>query len=192
MLNFKKHIILFVILVLVSTVSVNYAQHLKAPLDLQIKIIPKILSLDKNLKEREKNDFNLGVLFSSKQRSSVETKNKFMKLLLENKMLVMRKEIRVKFIDISNIANIKQYLSDNKIDIAYITPMRGVDISNIAESCKEEKILTITGVMDFMKDSISVGFDIINKKLKIIINNESAKKEGTIFSSRLLRLAKLI
>ncbi len=188
---FKKHIIKIQFVFFIA-LNLSYAQHIKVPMDLQIKIIPKILSLDKNFKERIKENYNFGIVYSSKQRNSVQTKDYFINSLTTKNMVVKKSKVNPVLIDLAQITNIKKFFIDNRIDVIYITPIRGVDISVITEICKEEKILSLSGVLDFMANDISVSFDVQGKKIQIIINNKAAIKEGTKFSSRLLRIAKLI
>ncbi|MCP5062510.1 MAG: DUF4154 domain-containing protein [Ignavibacteriae bacterium] len=157
-----------------------------------MKLIPKVLSLDKNFSSRKEDQFNLAVLYSSVQRNSSEIKDEIKEKLKKNNMFVKTTKVIITFIDLVKTINIEEYLKENKIDVVYITPLRGVDINSIANICKEEKALTVTGVLDFMENEISVSFDIKDKKLQIIINNDAAKLEGTNFSSRLLRIAKII
>jgi len=187
----KKHIIKIQIVFFVA-LNLSYAQHIKVPMDVQMKIIPKILSLDKNFKERKKGNYNLGIVYSSKQRNSMQIKDYFINSLEEKNMIVKKSVVNPVLINLAKITNIKKYLQDNKIDVIYITPLRGIDINIVTKICKEDKILSLTGVLDFMKNDISVSFDVKEKKLQIVINNETAKQEGTKFSSRLLRIAKLI
>jgi hypothetical protein len=193
-MKFKnKHIIIFQIAFLIA-INLSYGQHIKAPMDIQIKIIPKVLSLDKNFSTRKDSEYNLGIIYSSKQRNSVKIKKHFEDVTNERNMVVKKKKVNIMFIDIAdiNMVNIKKFLKDRGIDVVYLTPLRGFDIGSFSKICKEEKILSVTGVLDFMKDDISVSFDIQDKKLQIIINNNAAKNEGANFSSRLLRIAKLI
>jgi hypothetical protein len=190
--KFNKHIILYLIYFFVIALNFSYGQRIKAPMDVQMKIIPKVLSLDKNFASRVKGDFKIGVIYSSQQRTSVQIKNDFEDVAIKTNMLVKKSKVNAFFIDVSKITNIKKFLVDNKIDVIYVTPLRGVDISSIAKICKQEKILTVTGVLDYMQNDISVSFDIKDKKLQIVINNNAAKREGTNFSSRLLRIAKII
>jgi len=189
---FNKNIILYLILFIALSLNLSYGQRIKAPLAVQLKLIPKVLSLDKNFISRKEDQFNLAVLYSSLQRNSSKTKNEFNDAIKKKNMFVKTTKINISFIDIAKTPNIEKYLNDNKIDVVYITPLRGVDINSIAKTCKNEKALTVTGVLEFMQNEISVSFDIKDKKLQIIINNTAAKLEGTNFSSRLLRIAKVI
>ena len=188
----NKNIILYLIIFIALSLNLSYGQRIKAPLDVQLKLIPKVLSLDKNFDSRKEAQFNLAVLYSSLQRNSSEIKDEFKDAIKKKNMFVKTTKVNTTFIDIAKTPNIGKYLKENKIDVVYITPLRGVDINSIAKVCKEEKALTVTGVIDFMQNEISVSFDIKDKKLQIIINNDAAKLEGTNFSSRLLRIAKVI
>ncbi len=188
----NKNIILLLFALLIISAEVNYGQHIKAPIEVQMKIIPKILSLDKNFNYKKDDEYNIGIIYSSNQRNSVKIK-KELEIAVKNKTIFIKKtKVKATFIDLSQITNLEKYIKEYDLNVIYITPLRGVDISSLSKICKQEKILTITGVLDFMQAGISVSFDIVNKKLKIVINNDSAKSEGVIFSSRLLRIAKLI
>jgi len=190
--KFNKHINLYLICFFLIALNLNYGQRIKAPMNVQLKIIPKVLSLDKNFNSRKEGEFKIAVIYSSVQRNSAQVKDNFNNATIKKNMFVKKTKIKTFFIDVSKITNIEEFLIDNKIDVIYITPLRGVDISSIAKVCKQEKILTVTGVLDYMENDISVGFDIKGKKLQIVINNNAAKREGTNFSSRLLRIAKIL
>ena len=83
-------------------------------------------------------------------------------------------------------------LRENKINVLYITPLRGLDVSKITSICKTASVLSISGVVEYIESDVSVILDIDDNKLKILINQKSAKSEGVDFSSRLLRIAKII
>ena len=71
--------------------------------------------------------------------------------------------------------NLREIIKKKNIKILYITPLRGIDVSEISSICKEANVLTITGVEEYLENGVSVILSLINNKLKIIINQPSAK-----------------
>jgi hypothetical protein len=113
-------------------------------------------------------------------------------LLLDNyTSQVFAQEVSVP-IDITEITNIETHFAQNNISVLYFTPLRGHDISFISKICEKSKIITFTGVTDFINDNdISVGFELQNRKMQISINLEFAIAEGANFSSRLLSVSQI-
>jgi DNA topoisomerase VI subunit B len=83
-------------------------------------------------------------------------------------------------------------ISKRKVDILYITPVRAVGIDYITAISRAKKIVTLTGVPEYVEAGIAVGIGIKGEKPQIIINLPAAKAEGANFSSELLNLAKII
>lgn len=187
-----KYRLKILLIVFVLSSQISFGQRVKAPIDLQLRIIPKILSLEKNLAQSKEKFFNVSILFSKEQRNSAQVFESFTKSVNELGIAIKDKEATVLPFDISGKGNIRSFLKNNKIKLLYITPIRGIDISEITKICKEEGVLTITGVEEYSINQVSVVLSLEDNKLQIMINQKSSKQEGADFSSRLLRIAKLI
>ena len=187
-----KYRLKILLIVFVLSSQISFGQRVKAPIDLQLRIIPKILSLEKNLAQSKEKFFNISILFSKEQRNSAQVFESFTKSVNELGIAIKDKEATVLPFDISGKGNIRSFLKNNKIKLLYITPIRGIDISEITKTCKEEGVLTITGVEEYSINQVSVVLSLEDNKLQIMINQKSSKQEGADFSSRLLRIAKLI
>jgi len=188
----KYFLTLSFLLLGVSTSSL-FAQEISVPIDVQIDILPKILSLNKSFDlENSNTTIKVGILYSSVLRNSEKVKNEIQTQTAESNLKIRKANVNFIPIDVSKTKDIKSYLTQNNISVLYFAPLRGYDIASISKICKEEQIITFTGVSSFMDESdISVGFELQDNKLKITINLESAKAEGANFSSRLLSLSKV-
>jgi hypothetical protein len=192
-MNFiNKYYLKLLLIVFVLIGQISFGQKVKAPIDLQIKIIPKILSLEKNLSQSTETNFNISILFSKEQRNSVQVFESFAQDLNKYGIKLKDKEATVLPYDISNKDNLRSFLKNKKIKLLYITPIRGIDISEITRICKEEGVLTFSGVEEYIVDQVSVVLTLEDNKLQIMINQKSSKQAGADFSSRLLRIAKII
>lgn len=192
-MNFiNKYCLKILLTLLVLSSHISFGQRVKAPIDLQLRIIPKILSLEKNLAQSKEKFFNVSVLYSKEQRNSAQVFESFSKSVNELGIAIKDKEATILPFDISSKGNFRSFISNNNIKLLYITPIRGIDITEITKICKEEGVLTITGVEEYSINQVSVVLSLVDNKLQIMINQKSSKQEGADFSARLLRIAKLI
>lgn len=192
-MNFiSKYCFKILLILLVLSSQFSFGQRVKAPIELQLRIIPKILSLEKNLAQSKEKFFNVSVLYSKDQRNSAQVFESFIKSVNELGIAIKDKEATVLPFDISSKGNFRSFISNNKIKLLYITPIRGIDITEITKICKEEGVLTITGVEEYSINQVSVVLSLEDNKLQIMISQKSSKQEGADFSARLLRIAKLI
>lgn len=188
----SKHILKFILAITLFTSTLSIGQRVKAPIDIQMRIIPKILSLEKNLAHSDDKYFNVSVLYSKDQRNSDQVFTSFTDAVNKFGIPIKNKEAIVLPFDISSKGSFRTFLKTNNIKLLYITPLRGIDISEITKICREESVLTFTGVEDYIENNVSVVLSLKDNKLQIMINSKSSKQEGADFSSRLLRIAKLI
>lgn len=175
---------------MIITVS---AQTVKAPLDAQVDLIPKILALDKNFNPAyERKICNIGIIYDSQLESSYYIKERIMWYLSGKELSIKNCKSKIIPIDISKITNFRETFDRNYIKAIYIAPLGGYDISPLTKICKDKMIRTFTGVNSYFTDDISVMFDLNNYKLQIYINLSSAEREGIDFSAYLLNIAELI
>ncbi len=160
---------------------------------MQTDVIPKILSLNKNFNFEDKtNRFNTSILYNSQQRNSKKVFDDFKAILGKTSIKIREQHANLHPFDILVEQDLRNFLKQNEIIVLYLTPVRGVDISAITKICKEEQVLTITAVEEFQDNDVSVILGLEENKLQIKINLQSAKREGAEFSSRLLKIARII
>jgi hypothetical protein len=184
------HITLIIFLGMVP--SYFNAQSMGVPTDVQITLLPKILASNKSLSPDEDNVVKVGILYNSEIRNSITVKNNIVRGFNNKNDNSNPWSITLIPLDISEIENLQYEMRNNNIRVLYITPIRAYDLEKITQICRKEKIITITGVARYLDYGVSVGFDIINNKLKISVNLESAKEEGANFSSHFLKIANII
>ena len=186
-----KYILIFFLFI--GTSNSSFAQEITVPIDVQLEILPKILLLNKAFDfENQDEVIKVGILYSSMLRASTNVKDEIFAQNPDQEFLLGNKKVFILPINISEIDDIKTFITTSKINVLYFTPLRGYNISTLTKICKDEKIITVSGVSDYVEEyDISVGFKLENNKLQIIINLESAKTEGANFSSRLLNVSKI-
>lgn len=171
-----------------------YAQLVDVPINLQIPIFYKIFQYEKNLKNSKNNTVNIGIVYQEKYRISLNYKNECEKFINADRSIkIGGKEVNLYKIDISDASDLEYYNKKNKLDVIIITPLRSIDLQEISGTCKDNKIISFSLVPDYFYDyGFAITLENIGDKTQIDINLKSAKQEGADFSSKLLKLAKVI
>lgn len=185
----KRNLIKYSLVVLtigILLISDVIAQEMPVSPSLQGELIPKILILNKNFNSNE--EIKVGIVYSKYLKSSIEAYNEIAAQLNNSSLSVKFKVIAL---DISDLKNIRNDFLSLKLNSIYIAPVRGYNYSLISNACKDLQILSISGVPE-LSSHFSVSFDVVDKKIRILLNMNSVKSEGINFSSKLLKIAKMI
>lgn len=183
-------IVLFIIShFIVSTAS---PQDMAVPVDLQYELFLKIISFERSLLSENKDSLVIGILYQSRYSASRNTKDEFIKTMHDHPVKDIKgNPIEYVLIDVMS-EDVSESIIAKKINILYLTPVRALDIEKIAATCRNHKILSLSGVPEYCERGLSVGIGQKGAKPEIIINLNAARLEGADFSSQLLKLAKIL
>jgi hypothetical protein len=177
--------VLFIFFISLSNVL---AQEIAVPVGIQLPLFLKLLSFDRDLNARSEKELVIGVVYQ-KFRTSLETKDEFQHVVDE---LAIKTLNGVPFrsipLEIVTEMDLENAISETKIHILYITPLRALSIEKIAEICRRQKVLALTGVPEYVDWGIGIGIGSKGQKPQVIINLASVKAGGANFSSTLLQL----
>lgn len=183
---------LIICLMLFLWLERSLAQEIAVPIDIQYPLFLKILTFDRNLKARVGAEIVIGVVYQKKFRVSFLTCEEFVTAINTSPIKKIEKlPVKYVLIDLDS-TEISTALSNNAVDMLYVTPLRAVEIKQIVGICHDRHLTTLTGVVDYVEQGLGIGIGIKDKKPKIIINLPASKAEGLDFSSELLKLAKII
>jgi hypothetical protein len=184
----------YIIIFYIFTINNIFSQEIAVPVNIQFSLFFKIFSFDRNFKQNIKSNVNILIVYQKYNKYSSNIKNDVMNLVDKNDEFSSFEGNPVKFraLSIDNESEIETYLKSNHVNCIYITPMRAINIESICKISRGKKVLTLTGVPDYVDEGISVGIGIKGEKPLIIINYNASKSEGGDFSSQLLKLAKVI
>ncbi len=168
------------------------AQEMVVPVKLQLALLLKVLTYDRNLKQRAGDELVIAICYQQEYEKSVKTKDELLKMIKASPVdKIENIPLRFSSIDIGE-NDLATALSKDDVDVLYLTPLRDVSIQRIAAVSRDRKTRTLTGVTDYVKSGLAVGIGLKEGKPLIIINLPAAKAEGADFSSQLLKLAKVI
>lgn len=167
------------------------AQDMPVSTDFQAKLFSKILTFDRNLQTRENKGLVIGILYQEQVRASLIIKNEF-----TNSLMALNGKQAFIFtcipINIGTGKDLPKLLAQDNIDIFYVTPIRTIDIQEIAQLSQKYKKRTFTGVPEYVNLGLTVGVTIRNERPQILINLPTAKKSGANFTSQLLKISTLV
>jgi hypothetical protein len=186
-------IALFLLIFLSAFRQTKAKEEMPVPPRIQIPILLKVLTYDRNFEKKVGDTLVIGILYDSQDEDSKKIKEKVSDVLdsLSGKTV---KDVPFTYVDLdySSKNSLKNSIESKKVDVLYIAPAGIGYLKSIVQISQKYKILTITGAPDYVKKGISVGIGLKEKKPEIWINLSSAKAEGSDLPANLLRLCKVI
>ena len=181
------------ILLLTAIAVPLLAQDIEIPVKTQWSLICKLLPFDRNLTFRSGDKIVIGIFYQDRYRLSLNVKNEMCETIEKNPDLTIA-GLPCKYValDLGNLDSIDSLVSAEGVNLAYVAPLRAVDLTTITDLCRKSHILSITGVPEYVEQGISLGFGLKGDKPTILINREASYAEGADFSSQLLKLAKAV
>ena len=177
---------------LLLTIQPLYSQEVPVPVRIQYPLLLKILSFDKNLTQRLDKEIIIVVIFQSKNKFSNEINNNFRRSAEESTIKAVRNfPVRLKFCD-ADSDSVLIRIEAHKPTALVVNPMRAFNIRALAALCIRNNILSYSTTPDYLAAGIAVSVDNYRQKPRILINIKACRQQGTEFSSRLLRFAKVI
>ena len=155
------------------------------PASLQVALFYKIFDFDRNLTETTGQGIIIGVFYNPQDSQSKQAKEE----IKEDFSKLSAIKIGDKSVVIKEIATTEQMQG---INIVYVTPGNDSSISEIVEKCHLYKVLSISGVEEYVKEGLAIAIKLENQKPRIIINRASAELSGANLSSKILSLAQII
>jgi hypothetical protein len=163
------------------------------PEELQVPLFLKILTYDRSLGGKVQDTIHIGALYFPDHERSKKNKDAIIENLKQNKDKTIN-GVPFYFMEIefSTKKKLDDVAKERRINVLYVTSDGSNMIKDIPQITQAEKILTITGRVDYVNQGISVGLGVKEEKPQIVINLPSVRAEGSDFSANLLKLCKVI
>jgi len=171
-----------------------HAQQMDAPAEIQIPLLFKILTFDRNLGTRAPgDDIVIAIVFQTGYRASMLARDQAMDALtLLKDSTISGHPVRWVAMELTSAAALQLALIHNRVDVIYVTPLRGVDLEAIMVPARAAAITTFTGVPSYVEQGLALGVGIARQRPQIIVNLFAARAEGSDFTSQLLRVSKVV
>lgn len=169
----------------------SFGQQMEIPVSQQIPLLVKVLSFNKSF-QQDKKDIVVGVIYRESQPSTNSIKDTVLQFN-DSTLLILANGNAVRFVPINldRKGELEAVFAKKLFSAVYVTPVELSCIPIISNFCREHRILSMTGVAQYVEEGISVGIGMRNQKPEILINLPVSKGEGANFSSRVLQIAKI-
>lgn len=160
----------------------------------QALLLLRILAYDHNLASRaDKKTITIVVLYRPGVTDSEDTANE---LLAVMKDLAKTTSIANNAIQMTRLAYAEKTFDADiaraKAAAIYIASGLTDNLPTITGTTRQRKLLSFTGIEDYVESGVSVGFAIHDAKPVISINLPSSRSEGADLDATLLRIAKIV
>jgi hypothetical protein len=181
----------FWVLALLSPTSAIVAQDMDVPMAVQIPVMLKVLSFDRQLRARAGNEMVIGVVYQSGNRASTLAREDAVRLLSAARDETIGLPIRVIVIDLDR-DDLAEILKQRSFTALYIAPLRATNIGALAAVFQQAGARTMTGVVRYVDLGLAIGVGQQGGRPKIFMNLQSSRLEGADFPAELLKLAQIV
>lgn len=165
------------------------AQEISLPPDLQLGLIMKILTFDRQI-ERYGPELVLGMAFQPRNRESVRARDALERSVAEaGPLQVAGMPLRLVDVPLEN-DRLPNDLA-GRVDILYVAPIQSVDPGKLLDEAQALGILTVTASPGEADRGAAVALLLRDTRPHIRIDLKVARLAGADLSSRLLRLAEV-
>lgn len=168
------------------------AEDLAVPVETQVPLFLKILTFDRNLPSRAGDDVTIAIVYQRRFRDSLLVREAFVAAIAAHPHAVGNLPVRCVDVDLDETPDLAAALRRVSADVVYVAPLRSVAVTSIARATRALRVLSITGVADYVRGGLAIGIDERRGRPRILVNREAERKEGVALSSQLLKLATLV
>jgi hypothetical protein len=163
------------------------------PAPMQASLFAKILTFDRNLKERAGKELKIGVLYQKRVRSSLEAHEEFLRAMCGDPgRRIEALALSCVAIEWTSASEVEATVLRTGIRVLYVAPLRAVAIEEIVAISRGHKITTLTGVPEYVEKGIAIGLALRAERPLILVHLAAARVEGADLNSQLLKLARVL
>jgi len=161
------------------------------PIALQIELLLKVASYDKNLPARARGIVRISVLTRRESAQSSHVAQQALRALSGKSI----KDLPVEASELawSDAPAVARAVKERGVAILYVTPGFGAgEMQAIAKALGGVSVLSAGALARFVETGVVVCFDLVGGKPKLLIHLRRAREQGVDLSSQVLKLARVI
>lgn len=170
------------------------AQDMPVPAHIQVPIILKILSFDRNFTQKMASGLRIAIVYTPQDPVSHQAQRDVARALDQYAAVTIKKRpITYTSLAYRTAQRLDEIAADDNINVFYITPGNTAHLQALLRVSQTHQITTVTGVPDYVKQGVAVGVGVKkNRKPRLLINLPASKSEGSAFDANVLRLATVL
>jgi hypothetical protein len=171
----------------------SFSQEAKVPQEAQIPFLLKILTYDRAFKEKAQDALNIGLLYNPDDNASIEHKDRVVEAFQRYRdKKVSGLSLEILPFDYITFHDLLELLPGKRIHVLIITTGNTEMLREIINLTREGRILSFSTSPELVEKGVSVGIDLVEEKMKIVIDYEATKTEGSDFSAQLLKICRIV
>lgn len=165
-------------------------QEMELPVDLQVSLFLRVLSFDRQLPSRAGDELDVAVVMQRGYRASQKAGDEALSALNESGSNVGGVPVRAAAVDLDT-ESLADALAQRPVTVLYLTPLRGVDVRELAAEAGAAGALTVSGVPGYVPMGVAVSARLQGERPRLLLNLRAARRAGADFSAELLKLAEV-
>lgn len=168
------------------------AEDVSVPVSLQMDLLLKVASYDKNLKQRARDRVRVAVLLRQDDADSGRSAAQALKALADADDIegLPLERVSLTYTDGPTLARLT---NEGNISVLYVTPgFSEAEIDAIARALDGVSVLSVGALAKYTLRGVVLGFDLAGGKPKLIVNLDRARRQSVELSSSVLKLMRVI
>lgn len=166
------------------------AQEAGLPPELKLPLLIKVLSFDRGLEDRH-GDAVVAIVYQRQVPGSVRERDVWLEAA-RTPLHLRGARVRVVAIDYRSADQLVHSLREAHATVVFLSSLRAVDVPALAEDVRVAGFRTATDTPAVASRAASIGLLLRSGRPHIVINMPLALREGSDFSSQLLRVAEVV
>jgi hypothetical protein len=168
------------------------AEDVSVPISLQMDLLLKVASYDKNLKERAHDRVRVAVLIRQDDADSGRFAAQALKALKETDHVdgLPLERISLTYTDGPTLTRLTH---EGNVSVLYVTPgFSESEIDAMARALDGVSVLSVGALAKYTLRGVVIGFDLAGGKPKLLVNLDRAKRQSVELSSSVLKLMRVV
>lgn len=170
--------------------DLGFAEEAALPINIQAELLGKVAGYDRNFAERAGDRVHIGLLVKPDEGESLRSVAQMQAALsrIETIAGLPHDETTLTFSDASALP---ETCRQKRLAILFISPGFRQNIEDIRRSLEGVDVLTATGVPEYVKGGIVLGFDVAAGRPQLLVHLTQARKQKVALRADVLRLMKV-
>jgi hypothetical protein len=168
------------------------ADDVTVPISLQMDLMLKVASYDKNLPQRARGSVRIAVLVKAEDADSGRSAAQALKALsaADDIIGLPVERLSTTYTDAPALARV---IGESNVSILYVTPgFSESEIDAMAHALDGVSVLSAGALGKYTSRGVVLGFDLVGGKPKLLVNLELARRQSVELSSSVLKLMRVV
>ena len=169
------------------------AESIPVPAELQVPLLLKVLTFDRNFAKRGWTVLHIGIVFVGSDPISSKLRTDIVDVLKRLSDKTLRNlPITYTVVEYTSDSQIEGVVRASQVNVLYVAPGNARNLPKLLQVSQSQHIITTTGVPEYVEKGVAVGIGIRQDKPEILINLAASKSAVSEFDASLLRIARVV